>query len=382
MYNVSDYGGMIADNIRLNSYTNALRQTIKPGSVVVDLGSGTGIFTLLACEFGAGRVYAVEPSDVIHVAREIAAENGYADRIVFIQDRSTRISLPERAPVIVSDMRGVLPLFEHHLTAIADARRRLLSPDGVLIPRCDALWVAVVDAPEPYRRIAAHPADFGNGLDLRAARKYEVNGWKKVRLRAEQLLVEPRKWATLDYATLDDPDVHAEVGWVSDRAGAAHGLCLWFDTILAEGIGFSNSPGPAELLYGSAFFPWKEPVILAAGDRIDVALHADLVDNDYVWRWDTRVLAQSDPGQIKADFKQSTFFGVPLSPAQLRKQAGSYVPVLDEEGQIDRQILAMMDGTTALEQIAVRIRTLFPIRFPSRREALTRVGELSRKYSR
>jgi type I protein arginine methyltransferase len=382
MYDISDYGVMIGDNLRIEVYENALRQTIRPGSVVIDLGSGTGIFALLACQFGAARVYAVEPSDAIHVAREIAAANGFTDRIVFIQERSTRVSLPERAAVIVSDMRGVLPLFEHHLTSIADARRRLLAPDGVLIPRCDTLWAAIVDAPESYWKRAAHPRDIGNGLDLHAAHKYEVNGWCKVRLAAEQLLVEPRKWATLDYTTLDDPDVHGEVAWVAERAGAAHGLCLWFDTTLAEGIGFSNAPGAPKLLYGSAFFPWKEPVTLGIGDVVSVALHADLVAGDYVWRWNTRVLAHGDPAWIKADFRQSSFFGVPLSPAQLRKQASSHIPVLGEEGQIDRQILTLMDGTMALEEIAQRICDCFPSRFSSSHEALTRVGELSQKYSR
>jgi hypothetical protein len=88
-----------------------------------------------------------------------------------------------------------------------------------------------------------------------------------------------------------------------------------------------------------------------------------------------------EPEQL-ADFKQSTFLGVPFSRAQLRKQAASHVPVLDEEGQIDRQILTLMDGTIALEQIARRIRNLFPACFPSQREAFNRVSALSLKYSR
>jgi len=41
------------------------------------------------------------------------------------------------------------------------------------------------------------------------------------------------------------------------------------------------------------------------------------VSGDYIWRWATHVVSQS--GQVKADFKQSTFFGTPISPSQLRK---------------------------------------------------------------
>ena len=209
-----------------------------------------------------------------------------------------------------------------------------------------------------------------------------VNTWRKVRVRPDQLLAEPRIWTTLDYSTVDSSDVHAEVIWKAERAGTAHGVCIWFDARLADEIRFSNAPGAPELIYGHAFCPWPEPVTVDAGDIVSVDLRADLVGEDYVWGWDTRVLDQGDPGRIKADFKQSTFFGVPLSPVQLRKRAAGHVPVLDEDGQIDRQILALMDGEISLGEIARRIQDLFPARFASWRDALTRVGELSKKYSR
>ena len=64
------------------------------------------------------------------MAREIAAANGFADRIDFFQELSTEVELPERADVIVSDLRGVLPAYQHHIGAIADARERLLAPGG------------------------------------------------------------------------------------------------------------------------------------------------------------------------------------------------------------------------------------------------------------
>lgn len=125
---------MIADKGRMDAYVKGLRQAVKPDSVVVDIGTGTGIFALLACQFGAKKVYAIEPSDAIQVAREIAKSNGYADRIEFIQKLSTQVNLPELADVIISDIRGMLPLFQQHIPAIADARTRLLAEGGILIP--------------------------------------------------------------------------------------------------------------------------------------------------------------------------------------------------------------------------------------------------------
>ena len=115
MYSVHDYGRMIVDEVRMTAYVTALRAAVKPGSVVIDLGAGTGIFSLYACRFGAKKVYAIETNDAIDVARQIAAANGCADRIEFIQAVSTDVELPERADVIISDLRGSLPLFGQHL---------------------------------------------------------------------------------------------------------------------------------------------------------------------------------------------------------------------------------------------------------------------------
>src|ERR1700722_2202928 len=133
MYSLRGYGEMIADQVRVEAYAQALRKTVKPGNVVLDIGTGPGIFAVLACKLGARRVYAVEPDEIIQVGREVAAANGCADRIVFIEEMSTAINLPEKADVIVSDLRGVLPLFQVHIPSIIDARARFLAPAGKMI---------------------------------------------------------------------------------------------------------------------------------------------------------------------------------------------------------------------------------------------------------
>lgn len=379
MYSVSDYGGMIANGVRLDAYAQALRQAVRPDSVVLEIGTGTGFFAGLACQFGARRVFALEPEDVIQVARETAAANGYSGRIEFIQDLSTRVTLPERADVMISDIRGRLPLFQKHIPAIADARRRLLAQGAVLIPQHDSMWAAVVEATEQYGRLVEPWDKTDYGLDLSASRRFVVNCWVKGKATREQLLVEPQCWAALNYATIEEPDVSGLVTWTMERAGTAHGLSVWFDATLAEGVGFSNAPGEPELIYGTTFFPWLEPVPLDIGDRISVTIRADLVVQDYVWRWDTRVVDERE--QVKADFKQSTLHGAPLSPARLRRRADSYVPALTEDGEIDRFILSLIDGRTAQGDIARRVTERFSARFAKWEDALTQVGELSQKYS-
>lgn len=380
-YSLKGYNQMIADKVRTDAYVAALRRVVRPGAVVLDLGAGTGVMALHACRFGASRVYAIDPTAAIQVARENADLNGYADRIEFIQELSTAVTLPERADVIVSDLRGVLPLFQRHVPSILDARKRLLAPDGVLIPQRDTLMIAVADAAEVYHKCCTSWADNCYDFDLRSAQRWLVNGWYKERVKPEQLLLEPQTLAILDYTTIEDPDINAEISWTVQRAGTAQGLVVWFDTVLAEGIGFSNAPWAPELIYGSAFFPWNEPIALMPGDTVAVTLRANLISDDYIWRWNTSVCAQGDLQRVKAAFQQSTFNGTPMTLARLRKTSDSYVPVLNAEGQIDQYILQLMAKEMPLGEIARCVSERFATQFSNWQDALTRVGALSEKYS-
>jgi Arginine methyltransferase oligomerization subdomain/Ribosomal protein L11 methyltransferase (PrmA) len=318
MYSVHFYGQMLADAPRMDAYAAALRHTVTPDSVVMDLGSGPGVFALLACKLGARRVYAVEPDNVIRIAREAAKANGFEDQIEFFEQLSTEINLREPASIIVSDLRGVLPWFQQHIPSIKDARSRLLARGGVLIPHRDILWAAVVEAPDRYEEIVGPWENNKFGLDLSAGTSRVTNTWRKTRIKPEQLLTEPICWTTIDYYEVDRSDMQTELSWRAGRTGTAHGLAAWFDSELVDGIGFSNHPAAAEMIYGNALFPFSKPVEVKEGDRIELRLAAKVVAGDYVWRWDTDFFAGNDERRPKVSFKQSTFFGVPLSNAYLK----------------------------------------------------------------
>jgi protein arginine N-methyltransferase 1 len=375
MYSVFEYGQMIADKGRVSAYAQALRQAIKPGCVVLDIGTGTGILALLASRLGARRVYAIEPNDAVVLAREVATANGYARSIEFIQELSTKVSLPEKADVIVSDLRGILPLFAGNVPAIVDARKRFLAPGGILIPQQDELWAAVVHAPDLHDSHVRPWEHNAFDFDLRAALRLATNTWRKGRVNRDQLLVEPQLWARVDYSLAERAEAAAELTWTVARAGMAHGLVVWFDATLADGVRLSNAPGEPELIYGSAFFPWPAAVALAAGDTVTVALEARQVGQDCVWRWDCRVLKSGDAKQIRARFQQSDFFAQPRSAARLRKQAAGYVPSLNDGGLITQFILAQIDGKTSLGDIATRVSHRFSECFATWHAALTRVAE-------
>lgn len=378
-YSLGGYGAMMAPSPRIDGYAQALRRAVRPGSIVLDIGAGTGIFSLLACQYGASHVHAVEPDDVITMAHSFAADNGFAGRITFHQTLSTRLALPVRADVVVSDLRGTTPLFQQHLPAIIDARQRLLAEGGVMIPMRDTLYGAMIESPRLYAPYQEPWLRNQFDLDLSAAQPIAVNAWRKVRVAPDELLTRPQAWARLDYRTIQSADVAGEVAWTADRSGTAHGLAVWFDAELADGVGFSNAPGRPPLDYGQAFFPLQSEVAIEAGDRVTVALNAHLVGDDYVISWRTTITSVS--GGQKASFQQSTFHGEVVSLASIKRTADHFVPATSEELQIDRHCLDMADGRACLGDIARSLAQEFPHRFPDQSTALAYAAGLFERYA-
>ena len=140
-----DYRAMMDDAVRLDAYAAAITAVVRPGDVVLDLGAGLGILSLLAARAGARKVYAVEMSDSAELARRIAALNGYEAVIEIIEAHSLDVQLEERADVLLSETLGSFGLEENTLGFTIDARERLLNDDPRLIPRRLQSWLAPVE---------------------------------------------------------------------------------------------------------------------------------------------------------------------------------------------------------------------------------------------
>jgi type I protein arginine methyltransferase len=379
-YSISLYGSMIADTVRTGAYARALERSVKPGSVVIDLGAGTGIMSLISCRLGARKVFAIESDeDAIEVARQIAKANGLEDQIEFVAGHSTAVTMSEPADVIVSDLRGVLPLHTTLVPSIVDARTRLLKKEGVLIPQSDTIRAALVEAEELYREHIGSWTEHGRGFDLKVAQELVANTFTNARFQVSDLLTDSQTVTTLDFRTIEEPSITSTLSFEISRGGTAHGLCLWFDATLIEGVGYSSAPGQPKTIYRQGFLPLRDPVVVAAGDSADILVAASLVGGDYVWRWDTTIRRG---GEIQASYRQSTALAAPLTTRLLETNSEAYVPELNEEGEAVRFGLGLMDGQLSSGEIAARLAEHLPNGIPPDSDSLHFVIGLVRKYAR
>ena len=293
---------------------------------------------------------------------------------------STESSLPEPVNAVVSDIHGILPFFGKSLVSIIDARERFLAPGGRMIPSSDTLWIAGICAPETYEKHIGpwngRPYEF----DMSAAGSRRVNSIDQCAATAEQLFLEPRCLATLDYHTVKETGLDTAVSWTVDRASEGHGIVMWFDSVLAEGITWTNKPGAPRLIYRQAFFPWPEPLQVNPGDTVTVAISARQVGNDYVWRWDTQLVSKNSSNGAKPPFRQSTFFGSDFSLPEMRTSASQFQPTLNEDGRIHRVVLSHMEGQMSLEAISQKLVKDFPGRFKRWQDAFNLVSAISRNF--
>jgi protein arginine N-methyltransferase 1 len=380
MYSLRDYGEMIADRERFEAYSEAIAKAVRAGDAVLEIGSGPGVFALLACRAGARKVYAIDSEEIVHFARELAAANGFAERMEFIQSDSRKVQLPERVDVIISDIRGSLPFFGHAISSIEDARQRLLAPGGRLIPARDTLKAALIEAGEFFAKLVSPWSQSSLELDLSESRSLLLNGSYSGDFAPGQLVTDPQCWAVLDYATGATTNAAADLRFSISRPGIAHGVCLWFDTELIDGIGYSSGPGSRKTVYGQVFLPWLEPVSLEQGQQLCVRLQVNLVGEEYIWRWETKINeGRKNDGRC---FQQSTLGSANFTPQALRRRAADFVPSLSQQGQADRWLLQAIDGKTSLQEMAQAAAQRFPAIFPRWEDALHRAADLAAQFSK
>ena len=151
-----EHARMLHDDRRTGDYLAALAAAVRPGDVVLDIGTGSGVLAVAAARAGARRVYAVEATDIAVVAERVFEANGVQDRVTLVPGWSRQIELPEKADLLVAEVIGNEPFEEEILETTLDARRRLLKPGARLIPHALTLLARPVRLPEAELRQRAY----------------------------------------------------------------------------------------------------------------------------------------------------------------------------------------------------------------------------------
>jgi protein arginine N-methyltransferase 1 len=375
----------LADRARVSAFRQAVGEVVKPGDAVLDLGAGSGILGLLACQAGARRVYAIEAGEVIELAREICSANGFQDRMVFIKGTSTRVDLPERVDVILADQIGPFGFEAGLLEYFSDARERFLKPRGVMIPSCLELYVAPVECPELSDQI-----EFWNdspaGFDFRPARSLAVNTGYPAKFGPDHLLGGPTLLASFDPSMPTPPALHLGACVATTRGGTLHGIGGWFSAQLSKIICLSNSPlATNPINRRNLFLPIDHPPVVGKGDHIQTMLR--ILPSAPVVTWQVEVWGDDEnrgnqpQGFKKIRFSHSTLQGMLISQENLQRMQPHFIPKLSPWGEAQRSVLTLCDGQRALSEIEQEVYRRHYRLFGSLGKAEAFVAKVIARYS-
>ena len=258
----------------------ALNET-GPDARVLDIGTGSGLLSMMAARAGAQSVTACEMVPIIaDMARQIIADNGYSDSITVHTAPSTELKvgehLDERADILVSEILSSDLLTEHVIDTFEDAHARLLKPDAIVIPRAASAIGCLVESQVLADYVFV---DQVSGFDISrfgalASPKLPIHGtmtdWKRLSDDVELVHIDLTR-------TQHQSDLHLlQINVLED--GIATGIVQWMHVDLAEGISFDNHPdGYTDGGWLQVLHNFPEPVAVRAGDVLNVAVGHDRV---------------------------------------------------------------------------------------------------------
>lgn len=231
LYDASLYEVLTKDGERNERFQSALRAEAG-GNVVVDIGTGSDLtWAREALAAGARQVMAIEemPSSCERAALNLR-RLGLESDIGLVCGQSTQVELPRRASVCVAEIIGSIGGAEGAAVVLADARRRHLTPDAVIIPHRCVTRAALVNLEE---LMAGAPPAFAPAAVGYLEQVFVWNGAPfdiRVRFKGasyQSLMSSSEVVENLDFngELAVRQTVHTELAVL--RPGAVDGLLLW-----------------------------------------------------------------------------------------------------------------------------------------------------------
>jgi SAM-dependent methyltransferase len=235
---------LLSDDVRNNAMI-ALITRRAPGARVLEVGCGTGLLSLIAARCGASEVWAVEPTALAEVARQLVRDNGL-DGVVRVVEST--IEELDRRPVDLafSELLNADPFLEGVVSASAAAARWVVG-GGHLAPSRLRVWCApvVCDAVAKERtRVSALLARLQASYDLELGVLRDVLGGDETeRTIVDKVRAVGEPVQLYDIALGEMIDLSERMSVTLRPTDSMDGVVVWFEAQLDDDVHLSNAPG-------------------------------------------------------------------------------------------------------------------------------------------
>ena len=269
---------MMNDTKRNNAYLKAINSAIKDNEYVLEIGTGSGLLSMMANDAGAHKVVTCEVSQPIaEAAKRIIEINGYKDRIKVINKKSTELivgkDLDKKADLIISEILSSEFVGEGVQPSLSDANKRLIKDNGKMIPEAGEIKIALLESsPEIEQELFVRKV---NGYDLS-----EFNNIMGTKVGVHYL---GRKMTTTFlseekvpfYFNFYSKEIRNKKEVIIDLEVCKSGICLglitWIRLNLYKDIYFENKPDEKGTSgWTNPIYKFNQPLKLSKGQVIKV----------------------------------------------------------------------------------------------------------------
>lgn len=262
------------DEARIAAWQGALADVIKPGMLVLEIGTGSGILAMLAARAGAEVVSCEKDPVVAAIAEETLRLNGLERQVRIIgkslQNLQVPTDLPRIADMLMLDLFADR-LFCFHPFEVIRSASRLLRPGAVTVPKRVSLEGALANFRRWFRMVPGRVSNFDLTI-LADLASMLVNLDARDPDLSLCSTAETMVSATLP-AGLPAESGTSEKTFVSS-GGPINGIVLWLRLELAQGHVLEAKPGlaPRGFYARPVFCAFREALDTLPGQHCSVRL--------------------------------------------------------------------------------------------------------------
>ena len=274
------YYGLTNDEPRNLVYQAAFNRSVKD-KVVLDIGTGRdAILARLCIEAGAKKVYAIEVLDAaFRHAEQRIRDLDLQERVILIHGDATKVQLPEKVDVCVSEIFEAIGGAEG-AASIINGARRFLKEDGIIIPRLSITKIAAVTLPPEiaentqFSKTSGHYVEkifeqIGYRFDLRLCIK---------NFPAANIISSADTFEYLDFDRPVEVEYVREVKLKINRNARLDGFLVWLHLDMGQGEVIDILEG--EYSWFPVFLPVFYPGIeVSEGEVIEAVCSGALSEN-------------------------------------------------------------------------------------------------------
>ena len=266
---------------RNNSYFFGMESAALKDKIVFEIGSGSGLLSMMAAKSGAKKVVGCEAvPQIAEIARSIVSANGLQDTVSIIDKPSFTVQigrdLSERADVLIHEIFSNELLSEQVIPAIEDAKARLLKPDATILPSSASVMCALAGG-DVLGRYVSVKESFG----------FDLSGFNKIapkkipfyrQVFQPQLLSKdieafcfdfqncttfPAEYKTIDIEVIED--------------GLCYGLIQWIRLDMSKSISYQNHPMNDEPIanWQQVVYRFDSPLTVSKGEIVKIEVAHD-----------------------------------------------------------------------------------------------------------